>query len=70
MVWSWVAQLGQGRGGFCYSRWWAWLLVEPAGLVSFVMSQRMLRVIKERAERAVRCAPTVGPVSLRGYRRP
>jgi hypothetical protein len=45
-----------------YSRWWAWLLVEPAELISFVMSQRMLRVIKERAERAVRSAPTVGPV--------
>ena len=27
-----------------------WLLVEPAEAVSFVMSQRMLRGIKDRAE--------------------
>jgi hypothetical protein len=50
------------RERYGYSRWWAWSLVEPAELVSFVMSQRMLRGIKERAERAVRSAPTVGPV--------
>jgi hypothetical protein len=39
-VWPWMAQLGQGRGGFysydalenlagCHTRWWAGLLVEP-----------------------------------------
>jgi hypothetical protein len=50
------------RERYGYSRWWAWLLVEPAELISFVMSQRMLRGIKERAERAVRSPPTVGPV--------
>jgi hypothetical protein len=50
------------RERYGYSRWWAWSLVEPAELVSFVMSQRMLRGIKERAERAVRSVPTVALV--------
>jgi hypothetical protein len=40
------------RERYGYSRRWAGLLVEPAELISFVMSQRMLRGIKERAERA------------------
>jgi hypothetical protein len=52
------------RERYGYSRRWACLLVEPAELISFVMSQRMLRGIKQRAERAVRCAPTVGLVPL------
>jgi hypothetical protein len=51
------------RERYRYSRRWARLLVEPAELISFVMSQRMLRGIKERAERSVRSAPTVGIVS-------
>ena len=51
------------RERYGYSRWWAWLLVEPVELISFVMSQRMLRGIKERAEQAVRFAPTVALVS-------
>jgi hypothetical protein len=46
------------RERYGYSRRWARLLVEPAELISFVMSRRMLRGIKERAERAVRSAPT------------
>jgi hypothetical protein len=50
------------RERYGYSRWWACLLVEPAELISFVMSQRMLRGIKQRAERAVRSAPAVGVV--------
>jgi hypothetical protein len=41
------------RERYGYSRRWARLLVEPAELISFLMSQRMLRGIKERAERAV-----------------
>lgn len=44
------------------SRRWAWLLVEPAELISFVMGQRMLRGIKKRAEQAVRCPATVALV--------
>jgi hypothetical protein len=50
------------RERYGYSRGWARLLVEPAELISFVMSQRMLRGIKERAERAVRAARPVGLV--------
>jgi len=40
------------RERYGYSRWWAGLIVEPAELISFVMSQRMLRGIRARAERA------------------
>jgi hypothetical protein len=40
------------RERYKYSRWWAALIVEPAELISFVMSQRMLRGIRARAERA------------------
>jgi hypothetical protein len=40
------------RERYGYSRWWAGFIVEPAGLISFVMSHRMLRGIRERAERA------------------
>jgi hypothetical protein len=47
------------RERYRYSRRWAWLLVEPVELISFVMSQRMLRGIAARAERAVRSSPTV-----------
>jgi hypothetical protein len=50
------------RERYGYSRRWARLLVEPAELISFVMSQRMLRGIKQRAERAVRCPSTVALV--------
>jgi hypothetical protein len=39
------------------------LLVEPVEAISFVMSRRMLRGIKQRAERGARCAATVGLVS-------
>jgi hypothetical protein len=47
------------RERYAYSRRWAWLVVEPAELVSFVMSRRMLRGIKERAERPVRSLPSM-----------
>jgi hypothetical protein len=40
------------RERYCYKKRWAALLVEPVELVSFVMTQRMLRGIRERAERA------------------
>ena len=39
------------RERYGYVRPWARLVVEPTSLVSFLMSQRMLRGIKERAER-------------------
>ncbi len=37
------------RERYSYSRWWSGLLVEPVELVSAVMSQRMLRGIRDRA---------------------
>ena len=39
------------RERYAYTRWWSPLLVEPAEAVSFVMSQKMLRGIRDRAER-------------------
>jgi hypothetical protein len=39
------------RERYRYTRWWSRLLVEPVEAVSFVMSQKMLRGIKDRAER-------------------
>jgi hypothetical protein len=40
------------RERYAYTRGWARLIVEPTEVLSFVMSQKMLRGIKERAERA------------------
>jgi hypothetical protein len=39
------------RERYAYTRWWARLLVESVEVVSFVMSQKMLRGIRDRAER-------------------
>jgi hypothetical protein len=39
------------RERYAYTRPWAWLIVEPAELLSFAMSQKMLRGIRDRAER-------------------
>jgi hypothetical protein len=39
------------RERYAYTRPWARLIVEPTEVLSFVMSQKMLRGIKERAER-------------------
>ena len=46
------------RERYRYVRWWAPLLVEPVEFISLVMSRRMLRGIRERAERAVVATPT------------
>lgn len=40
------------RERYRYARRWAAALIEPTALISFVMTRRMLRGIKERAERA------------------
>jgi HAMP domain-containing protein len=40
------------RARYAYTRWWSALLVEPVELVSFVMSKRMLRGIRQRATAA------------------
>jgi hypothetical protein len=45
------------RERYGYARRWAPLLVEPVEFISFVMSRRMMRGIKERAEQAVVRAP-------------
>jgi hypothetical protein len=45
------------RERYRYTRRWAPLLVEPVQFVSLVMTQRMLRGIKQRAERTTRTAP-------------
>ncbi len=38
------------RERYAYTRWWAPLLVEPVAVISFAMSERMLRGIRDRAE--------------------
>jgi hypothetical protein len=40
------------RERYAYTRWWARLLVEPLTVISFLMSQRMLRSIRDRAEQS------------------
>lgn len=40
------------RERYAYTRRWARLLVEPVAVVSFLMSQKMLRGIRDRAEKA------------------
>jgi hypothetical protein len=40
------------RERYAYTRWWAPLLVEPVAVISYLMSQRMLRSIRDRAESA------------------
>ena len=41
------------RERYMYLRGWARLIVEPTGVIAFVMTERMLRGIKKRAERTV-----------------
>jgi hypothetical protein len=41
------------RERYRYLRWWTAMLVEPTEFASLVMSQRMLRGIRDRAERRV-----------------
>jgi hypothetical protein len=42
------------RERYAYTQQWAPFLVEPVTVVAFVMSQRMLRGIRDRAERGGR----------------
>ena len=39
------------RERYAYTQWWAPLIVEPAEAISFATSQKMLRRIRDRAER-------------------
>jgi hypothetical protein len=49
------------RERYAYTRSWAPLLVEPVETVSFVMSEKMLRGIKDRAERTAAPPPDLRP---------
>ncbi len=49
------------RERYGYTRRWAPMLVEPVQFISLLMTQRMLRGIKQRAERATRTAPPSEP---------
>ncbi len=58
-VWAFVVRPDVGgatrlvvRERYAYLRRWAFLVVEPTQLISCVMSRRMLRGIRDRAERA------------------
>ena len=51
------------RERYGYARRWVALLVEPVELISFVMSRRMLRGIKDRAQRAAVATATL-PTAL------
>jgi hypothetical protein len=48
------------RERYGYTRPWAWLLAVPAGAVSFAMTQKMLRGIRDRAERSAAAAREPG----------
>ena len=45
------------RERYAYKSAWAWLLVEPTEIISFLMSQKMLRGIRDRAEASFRTYP-------------
>ena len=45
------------RERYAYTRPWARFLVEPAEAISFVMSQKMLRGIRDRAEQVASARP-------------
>jgi hypothetical protein len=58
-TWSFVVQEAPAgttrllvRERYRYTRWWSPLLVEPVEALSFVMSQKMLRGLRDRVERA------------------
>lgn len=58
------------RERYEYKRWWAPLIVEPTEAISFVMSQKMLRSIKDRAERPADSVPCVSATTSRVQLRP
>jgi hypothetical protein len=50
------------RERYAYTRWWARFVLEPVTIVSFFMSHRMLRGIRDRAEQAAHGSPSARPV--------
>ncbi len=74
---TWAFVLGEQPDGttrllvrerYAYSKWWAPLVVETAAVASFVMTQKMLRGIRDRAEHTV--VPKEGPTQQRGGDQP
>lgn len=71
-TWGWFLR-GQDDGTtrlvvrerYAYTRRWAPLLLEPVQVISFMMTQRMLRGIRERAEGSALPAPP-GPAGQAG----
>ena len=70
-TWAWVLRDEPGgtarllvRERYAYTRPWARLLVEPAAAVSFMMSQKMLRGIRDRAENTAAPAPESGTKAM------
>ena len=58
-TWAFALQAGAdgttrliARERYAYTRRWARFIVEPVELIDFVMTQKMLRGIRSRAERA------------------
>jgi hypothetical protein len=58
-TWAWVLREQDDgtarlmvRERYAYTRRWAAFLIEPVQVISFVMTQRMLRGIRERAEKS------------------
>ncbi len=51
------------RERYAYTHKWAALLVEPVAVISFLMSQKMLRGIRDRAERTRLSGPRLASVS-------
>ena len=58
------------RERYAYTRRWSSLLVEPVQLISFIMSERMLRGIKHRAERTVAQTQSGACADAHGMPRP
>ncbi len=50
------------RERYAYKRWWTGFMVEAVELVSFAMSRKTLRGIRQRAERerSAKAAPAAG----------
>jgi hypothetical protein len=64
-TWAFVLRPGRDAGTrlvvrerYAYRAGWARLMVEPVSVVSWVMSQKMLRGIRDRAQAAYRWAPS------------
>jgi hypothetical protein len=48
------------RERYLYKKWWAPVVVEPVEAISFLMTQKMLRGVRDRAERLAGVAFSTG----------